>query len=418
MAEENKSEFAQESATPPEKTELERIQERISNYKVSISPNTALFVQNLTKQSLESPTKVEDLDAYVVIRNELAEGLAEYQTQVQNAQRRMTQLQEEHVLAKQKELADKEQKLIESRDAERQLRKSVEDRLAQMEAVLKSHGISLDLNQDGVVGLQEGQPQKNLTPEELAEVNSIIQDRYANDTQSKVSRAFETARALNPEPTDQDKFEAKVEATKKSFKEWEDAQQTIELEVPEDAKGTEDFDSTVEEVAKANENVPFQPEPQAKTTIAKDGATIPQSHTTQPILGGGNAPNLKMNTEKSVSETMQEELEPIQAPKVRMVEEDNIAEVEETEEYEEVTIPTRTELEGFTKTKIKAEAKALGFDVNIKDTKTEMIDSFINQTEAFIQDLQDSGEFVSAQTDEEDNAEETDTNVRDGGYFN
>ena len=112
MAEENKSEFAQESATPPEKTELERIQERISNYKVSISPNTALFVQNLTKQSLESPTKVEDLDAYVVIRNELAEGLAEYQTQVQNAQRRMTQLQEEHVLAKQKELADKEQKLI------------------------------------------------------------------------------------------------------------------------------------------------------------------------------------------------------------------------------------------------------------------------------------------------------------------
>ena len=418
MAEEIKSEFAQDSATPPEKTELERIQERISNYKVSISPNTALFIQNLTKQSLESPTKVEDLDAYVVIRNELTEGLAEYQTQVQNAQRRMTQLQEEHVLAKQKELADKEQKLIESRDAERQLRKSVEDRLAQMEAVLKSHGINLDLNQDGVVGLQEGQPQENLSPEELAEVNSIIQERYASDTQSKVSRAFETARALNPEPTDQDKFEAKVEATKKSFKEWEDAQQTIELEVPEDAKGTEDFDSTVEEVAKANENVPFQPEPQAKTTIAKDGATIPQSHTTQPILGGGNAPNLKMNTEKSVSETMQEELEPIQAPKVRMVEEDNIAEVEETEEYEEVTIPTRTELESFTKTKIKAEAKALGFDVNIKDTKTEMIDSFINQTEAFIQDLQDSGEFVSAQTDEEDNAEETDTNVRDGGYFN
>ena len=63
MAEEIKSEFAQESATPPEKTELERIQERISSYKVGISPNTALFIQNLTKQSLESPTKVEDLDA-------------------------------------------------------------------------------------------------------------------------------------------------------------------------------------------------------------------------------------------------------------------------------------------------------------------------------------------------------------------
>ena len=414
MAEENKSEFAQLSATPPEKTELERLQERLSNYKVSISPNTALFIQNLVKLSLESPTKAEDLDAYVTIRNELVEGLSDYQTQVQNAQRRMTQLQEEHVLAKQKELADKEQNLIESRDAERQRRKSVEDRLAQMEAVLKSHGISLDLNQDGVVGLQEGQPQENLTPEELAEVNNIIQDRYAADTKSKVSRAFETARALNPEPTDQDKFDAKVEATKKSFKEWEEAQQTVELEVPEDAKGTEDFDSTVEEVAKANENVPFQPEPQAQTKVAKDGATIPQSHTTQPILGGGNAPNLKS---KSVSETMQDELEPIQTPKVRMVEEDNIAEVEETEEYDEVTIPTKTELESFTKTKIKAEAKGLGFNVNIKDTKADMIDSFVNQTESFIEDLKDSGDFVSASTEDE-NAEETDSNVRDGGYFN
>ena len=414
MAEENKSEFAQLSATPPEKTELERLQERLSNYKVSISPNTALFIQNLVKLSLESPTKAEDLDAYVTIRNELVEGLSDYQTQVQNAQRRMTQLQEEHVLAKQKELADKEQNLIESRDAERQRRKSVEDRLAQMEAVLKSHGISLDLNQDGVVGLQEGQPQENLTPEELAEVNNIIQDRYAADAKSKVSRAFETARALNPEPTDQDKFDAKVEATKKSFKEWEEAQQTVELEVPEDAKGTEDFDSTVEEVAKANENVPFQPEPQAQTKVAKDGATIPQSHTTQPILGGGNAPNLKS---KSVSETMQDELEPIQTPKVRMVEEDNIAEVEETEEYDEVTIPTKTELESFTKTKIKAEAKGLGFSVNIKDTKADMIDSFVNQTESFIEDLKDSGDFVSASTEDE-NAEETDSNVRDGGYFN
>ena len=56
--------------------------------------------------------------------------------------------------------------------------------------------------------------------------------------------------------------------------------------------------------------------------------------------------------------------------------------------------------------------------MNIKDTKADMIDSFVNQTETFIQDLQDSGEFVSAQTDEEDNAEETDSNVRDGGYFN
>ena len=43
-----------------------------------------------------------------------------------------------------------------------------------------------------------------------------------------------------------------------------------------------------------------------------------------------------------------------------------------------------------------------------------MIDSFTEQTEKFIEDLKESGDFVSASdTGEEDD----DTTVRDGGFF-
>ena len=75
-----------------EKTELERLQERIANFKVQISPTVAQLAQVLMNQSLQNPTKPEDLDGYVQVRNELELGLDEYQEQLNNAQRRMTQL--------------------------------------------------------------------------------------------------------------------------------------------------------------------------------------------------------------------------------------------------------------------------------------------------------------------------------------
>ena len=104
-----------------------------------------------------------------------------------------------------------------------------------MEAVLASHGISMDLNQDGVVGLTEGQVADELTEEEQAQVDEMIQVEKDNIT-SKPSRAFQVARALNPEPSVSDEamakaneladeleeFEQKIEETKKSFKEWDE----------------------------------------------------------------------------------------------------------------------------------------------------------------------------------------------------
>lgn len=461
MVEENNIEtsattFAQESATPPEKTELEKVQERIANYKVGITPQVAQFSSVLLENQLKNGlVKSADLEAYVQIRDELNTGIADYQQSLQVAQRQIAELQEQHALQKQAEIAQREQDLKTARDDERKRRKSVEDKLAQMEAVLKSHGISMDLNNDGIVGLSEGQEQRNLTPEELAEVNRLMQESSAatelveTPTEDggptepkKPSRAFEMARAMNP-ITEDEEFSEKVEETKQSFKEWDEANTeptiesmpgvekaevpTIELPVPEDAKGTEEFDTAVEEVAKANENVPFQPVEEGwdangspvaeELRVAEEDTetepTLPQSQTSAPIITGGNAPSLRQTISNGES---------VEAPvktgqKVRMIEEDDIADLStQEEEYEEVTIPTPSELEALTKSKIKVEANKLGFTVDLKDSKEDMISSFVTQTEEFIASLQDEGTFVSAsETDEGDTNEKDD--VRDGGYF-
>ena len=129
----------------PEKTELERIQERIANFKVQISPTVAQLAQVLMNQSLQNPTKPEDLDGYVQVRNELKLGLDDYQQQLSHAQSRMAQLQQEHEIAKSTELARKENDLIAARDGERKRRKTAEEKARQLEAVLASHGINICL---------------------------------------------------------------------------------------------------------------------------------------------------------------------------------------------------------------------------------------------------------------------------------
>ena len=110
MAEDNKVNHNVDPTTfaqpVPEKTELERLQERIANFKVNISPTVAQLAQVLMNQSLQNPTKPEDLDGYVQVRNELKLGLDEYQEQLANAQRRMTQLQQEHEIQNKLNLQD------------------------------------------------------------------------------------------------------------------------------------------------------------------------------------------------------------------------------------------------------------------------------------------------------------------------
>ena len=397
---ENKT-FAEQRVTEPELSESDRIRQRIQDYKAQLSPNTLQVIQIMLEAQLKSGLmKPADLDALVMLRDEVNKAQIEYNTQVQNAQRRLQDLSETEMAEKVAAEEAKIQSIVDSRDAERARRKGVEDRLAQMEAVLASHGISMDLNQDGVVGLTEGQVADELTEEEQAQVDEMIQVEKDNIT-SKPSRAFQVARALNPEPTVSDEamakanqladeleeFEQKIEETKKSFKEWDEENKQESFDFKPSGTTTESFMDEVErvnEVAEADEEL-----------------------SSAPVVSAGQV------NEEQAEELAEENPEfVLHRESVRMV--DEMPEQVE-EEYEEVTIPSESELKSMTKAKINEIAVGLDFDVPTSLTKNKMIESFLTQTDEFIQSLQDSGEFVSATDSDEDGDDKT--NIKDGGYF-
>ena len=237
------------------------------------------------------------------------------------------------------------------------------------------------------------------------------------------SRAFEKARALNPEPSPE-----------------------VQEELPFDppiASGTTtaEFEEEGREVESVYDN-PAYDEPvtpnygNGTKSVAQDGATIPQSETTvvspKPVISDTNQPDIIKDELEKITPSGKsridiigqngntgEHYEEVEKPKVRMVEEDDIAEFDTpppAEETVEVTIPTESELKGMTKSKIRQEALGLGFEgVTTKDPKATMIENFVQATEKFISDLKDSGEFVSADEEESDDGETE--NDRDGGYF-
>ena len=402
---ENKT-FAEQRVTEPELSESDRIRQRIQDYKAQLSPNTLQVIQIMLEAQLKSGLmKPADLDALVMLRDEVNKAQIEYNTQVQNAQRRLQDLSETEMAEKVAAEEAKIQAIVDSRDAERARRKGVEDRLAQMEAVLASHGISMDLNQDGVVGLTEGQVADELTEEEQAQVDEMIQVEKDNIT-SKPSRAFQVARALNPEPSVSDEamakaneladeieeFEQKIEETKKSFKEWDEENKQESFDFKPSGTTTESF---MDEVERVNEVA------EADEELAED------KPSSLPKVSAGQV------NEEQAEELAEENPEfVLHRESVRMV--DEMPEQVE-EEYEEVTIPSESELKSMTKAKINEIAVGLDFDVPTSLTKNKMIESFLTQTDEFIQSLQDSGEFVSASDSDEDGDDKT--NIKDGGYF-
>lgn len=412
--------FASEVTT--EKSEADRVRERIQNFKASISPNSLQVISVLLEQQLKAGLiKSTDLEALVMLRDEVNKATIDYRSTMEREQKRLQELMIEEQEQKQIELAKRENAFNQKLSDERQLRKKTQDRVAQMEAVLKSHGISMDLDGDGVVGLRQGQVQRELTTEEQTEVDSIVSVEKDNIAPAPInkpkSRAFEMARALNPEPessihemveetkkslnpepaiSDDDEFVEKVEETKKSFAEWEAETQT--LDVPEDAKGTEDFEKEVanvlDEQMKIAADLEIDDSDYDDVPEFKDAEEDTQSTPSLPKISDGqvtaeNKQVLKTDKVKVIEETPQPE-----------------------EEYEEITIPSESELKSMTKKQIAEAATELGFDVSVSSPKATMISSFTQQTEEFIASLQDSGEFVSAETD--DNDEEDN---KDGGYF-
>ena len=439
MAENETTEVGTSTFAQPEveKTELERLQERIANFKVQISPTVAQLAQVLMNQSLQNPTKPEDLDGYVQVRNELLEGLNMYQEQLSHAQKRMAQLQAEHNIQKAQELERKEQDLIAARDGERKRRKTAEEKARQLEAVLASHGIHIDLDGDGKVGLNVGEHVETLDAEQQVTLKKLL-DESKEAVHVGTSAAFAKARSLNPVPqsethgiiptptedggpiTEDPELQEKIEKTKAAFAEEHNGsygKPTVELPVPEEAKGTEEFLEEVEEVAKTS------PDDFEEVGFDANGSPTVEFDSSKPVISDTNSPAI-----------IEEELEKANTPNVRIVAEDDIAEFEskvsgvqesdfetpppaEEEEVVEVSIPTESELKGMTKSKIQQEARALGFDnVTTKSSKTKMIEDFMSSTEQFIADLQDSGEFVSARDEDDDEATDS-SDDRDGGYF-
>ena len=426
MAEETK--FSQEQVTP-ELSESDKIRKRVSEYKAQLSPNSLQVIEVMLNQQLAGgKIKAGDLDALILLRDDVNKASIDYRTQLEHAQRRLNELAETEMAEKVAAEEAAKQALIDSRDAERQRRKTVEDRLAQMEAVLASHGISMDLNQDGVVGLKDGQVADELTAEEQAQVDNMIQVEKDNVT-TQPSRAFQMARAMNPAPDPMETWdgplthepsvsdEQMAEAnemiseleeegfdangspttevpksvpqseTTKTFSEW-DKETQLELklreEVPEDAMGTEEFNAEVERVTQQANSAPV---------ISNSQLPDPTESVETPTDDGGPDDEFVLSRQS-----------------VKMIED-----YPEEEEYEEITIPTESELKKMTKSAIAEHAGVLDFDIPTTLTKAKMVEKFMAEVETYIANLQESGEFVSATTEEDEDAD-TD-NHKDGGYF-
>tara|TARA_Y100000287_G_scaffold97150_1_gene77569 strand:- start:744 stop:2144 length:1401 start_codon:yes stop_codon:yes gene_type:complete len=459
MEQEVKTTFAQEQVQT-EPTERDRITERIQNYKVGVSPQQAQAVSAVINNGLSAGIfKVGDLDMLSSISKDLESGLIQYNQSVETATRRLNEIAEEELVVKQQELAKREQMQEQKLEDERTLRKSTQDKLeqaqvsmAQMEAVLKSHGIHIDLDGDGVVGLKEGQQERNLTPEELAEVNRLMQEsrdavKVSKDnitTAPTKSKAWEMVRAMNPEPdTDTpppDPMESWDEPVKKSSYDtpaYDDpVEEQLELEIeprdpiPEEPKTFADFVDEVEKVEQESEerssglyhhlkNKPITKDEGLNEKIeetkeafrlydedTETEPTLPQSHTSAPFVTGGNAPSLK---EQIPSYDSEEELLDAIADK-------HANDEPEPEEFEEITIPDRVELESMTTDQILESASDLGFDVPVPSdddfTKEDLIDIFEQETERFISDLQETGELQNLEYDvpEEDDADSRSSN--------
>ena len=415
MADETKT-FAEEQVER-EPSELERLTKRVNDFTIAISPTNAQTVTSIMEAGLAKGNyKLADLDALVSLREETTKGLIEYNTVLQNAQQRMGQLQMEEQERLAREREERETAMSGKIAEERIARKKAEQELAIVQAQLNALS--------NVQGNVTSAPTTPVTGGNAPSVTPDLQPKPK--VPGKTSPAFAVARALNPIKEEEEVQEEekqielpisedeelldKIEETKKSFKEWEEETlseiEEREIEIPEDAKGIEEFFEEVEDVA---ESVEEEVEEELKVA-EEDTTTTP----TFPITGG-NAPNVRqaLSSGDSVEAPVTKEIktydsvEDLQAA----VDEKN---QQQEEEFEEVTIPNESELKAMTKGKISEVAEGLGFEsVSTTQTKDVMIENFVKDTESFIDGLKESGDFISA-SDGDDDEDET---VRDGGYF-
>lgn len=418
---ENKSTFAD---SKPEPTESERIIKRIQNFRVGITPDQATSVSQILEKGLSAGLfKLSELKTIVSVNEELNKGVIDYNSQVKVAQQRLNELQEEELVAKQVELARRETERHDELAGERQRRKKAEDEVRILKAQLEALS--------GVAG--------NVTSAPV----SVEQPHAPLKSDKPKSKAWEMIRAGRSEPE-----EVKSEDFITELKEEDIADLgqdlPVVLDVPEDAKGISEFFEEVETVQEladvADKLVDEHTELTRREQVLLDPLTASQKEESEfkfveedektkptfsgPKITGGNAPNIKAvveqpkNVEAKVDKPIRQydSEEELLADAKRRAEERK-AKQEAEEEFEEVTIPSESELRAMTKNEIQNIAQTLGFTSVVSTlTKEKMVETFLSETEEFIQSLQDSGEFVSA-TDTDTEKTKDGDDIRDGGYF-
>lgn len=435
----------QAMSSEPIISEVERIQKRVANSRILLTPNTAQAVLATVELALQKGLfKIADMDAVITIREEIQKGIIDHNTTVAMAQKQLEEAQIKDAAILQKQLADEREKERQQLIDERSLRKRTQDRLAQMESAMLKAGISMDLNNDGIIGLTAGQVETALTQDEQVQVAELLSTTPPAPVLEPVvpvaSSAMRLARSLNPvgverpipldtpqshtvipspveinKPISENKeFVEQVAAAKKSFAEFVEPQEVV-LEptafIPEDANtSTEDFLEEVELVASLNDL-------EEDYVAPIDTPTLDIGYeSSKPIVSAGNAPNLKATVSSAPSITapvLEENVVVLKQSNIKVFEEE-LPQVEE-EEYDEISIPSPSELKSLTKSGILKEGDKLGF--KLTGTKTQMIQQFTEQTELFIAQLQEDGDFLSASDTDEGVEDDGDENNRDGGYF-
>lgn len=262
--------------------------------------------------------------------------------------------------------------------------------------------------------------------------------------------------------SDKEEFEEKINEARKSFAEFVEPVELPVEPVNEDAiisgESTEAFLDEVERVNEVADADQMDLTDDVPPTLVQESPQVAPPPAPSFVTGGnapnitgivGNTPNIKAQVEMDELDQFEQDLideeqfnksfasevdepvieEPtldvgyeqpvlgendvvIKQDQIKTIE--NYEDLETEEEFEEVVIPNRSDLEKMTKSQIEKSAEKLSFTVNPTDTKSVMIDTYESQANALIESLTEGNEFVSSTEEDLDNGNE---DRRDGGYF-
>ena len=262
--------------------------------------------------------------------------------------------------------------------------------------------------------------------------------------------------------SDKEQFEERIDEARKSFAEFVEPVELPVEPVNEDAiisgESTEAFLDEVERVNEVADADQMDLTDDVPPTLVQESPQVAPPPAPSFVTGGnapnitgivGNTPNIKAQVEMDELDQFEQDLideeqfnksfasevdepvieEPtldvgyeqpvlgendvvIKQDQIKTIE--NYEDLETEEEFEEVVIPNRSDLEKMTKSQIEKSAEKLSFTVNPTDTKSVMIDTYESQANALIESLTEGNEFVSSTEEDLDNGNE---DRRDGGYF-